>query len=80
MNHDPSAIMSHTFHKLWLKITAIVLGAFGPAFFFGTMVSTMKPARLSLDVVSCPTNGVPTCESPDHGSHCQQRPGPGRVA
>jgi hypothetical protein len=41
-------IMSYEFHKLWLKITAVVVGSFGPIFFLGTMESTLEPARLTL--------------------------------
>jgi hypothetical protein len=49
-----NTVMSHMFHKFWLKITAIVVGSFGPIFFLGTMVSTMEPARLTLDILSFP--------------------------
>ena len=52
--------MSQKFHKFWLIITAVVVGAFGPVFFLGTMVSTLEPARLSLDILSWPIDGVPT--------------------
>ncbi|MEO1347489.1 MAG: hypothetical protein AAFW84_01620 [Cyanobacteria bacterium J06635_15] len=57
--------MSHTFHKLWLKITAIVVGSFGPVFFLGTMVPTSEPARLTLDILSWPLDGLQTYASPD---------------
>lgn len=57
--------MTHKFHKFWLKITAIVVGSFGPVFFFGTMVETMEPARLTLDILSWPLDGMTTYESPD---------------
>lgn len=53
------------FHKFWLKITAIVIGSFGPVFFLGTMVSTLEPARLTLDLLSWPIDGVTTYASPD---------------
>jgi len=53
------------FHKQWLKITAIVIGSFGPIFFLGTMVSTMEPARLTLDLLSWPIDDVTTYDSPD---------------
>ncbi|MEO0489364.1 MAG: hypothetical protein AAFZ49_07370 [Cyanobacteria bacterium J06659_2] len=56
---------SHTFHKLWLKITAIVVGSFGPVFFLGTMVPTSEPARLTLDILSWPLDGLQTYASPD---------------
>lgn len=57
--------MSHKFHKFWLIITAVVVGSFGPIFFLGTMVSTLEPARLTLDLLSWPIDGVPTYTSPD---------------
>lgn len=53
------------FHKFWLKITAIVIGSFGPVFFLGTMVSTLEPARLTLDLLSWPIDGMTTYASPD---------------
>jgi len=44
--------MSRAFHKFWLKkITAVVIGSFGPVFFLGTMVPTLAPARLTLDLL-----------------------------
>ena len=57
--------MSHAFHKFWLKITAIVVGIGGPVFFLGTMVDTMEPARLTLDILSWPIDGATTYAHPD---------------
>jgi hypothetical protein len=57
--------MSHKFHKFWLKITAIIVGSFGPVFFLGTMASTLEPARLTLDILSWPIDGATTYASPD---------------
>lgn len=57
--------MSHKFHKLWLKVTAIVVGSFGPIFFLGTMASASEPARLTLDILSWPLDGLQTYASPD---------------
>lgn len=57
--------MTQKFHKFWLIITAVVVGAFGPVFFLGTMASTLEPARLTLDLLSWPVDGVPTYTSPD---------------
>lgn len=57
--------MSHKFHKFWLKITAIVVGSFGPIFFLGTMEPTLEPARLTLDLLSWPIDGLTTYDSPD---------------
>ena len=52
--------MTHSFHKLWLKVTAIVVGSFGPIFFLGSMTATMEPARLTLDILSWPLDGATT--------------------
>jgi len=57
--------MSRKFHKLWLKITALVVGSLGPVFFFGAMIPTMEPARLTLDILSWPVDGATTFASPD---------------
>ena len=43
--------MSTAFHQFWLKITAIVVGSFGPAFALGAMQSTSAPARMTLDLL-----------------------------
>ena len=57
--------MSHDFHRFWLKITAIVIGSFGPIFFLGTMAETLEPARWTLDLLSWPLDGAQTYASPD---------------
>lgn len=57
--------MTHAFHKYWLKVTAVVVGSFGPVFFLGTMTSTMEPARFTLDLLSWPLDGATTYASPD---------------
>lgn len=57
--------MSHAFHKFWLKITAIVVGSFGPIFFLGTMAETLEPARWTLDLLSWPIDGTTTFASAD---------------
>lgn len=57
--------MTHKFHKFWLKITAVVIGSFGPVFFLGTMASTLEPARLTLDLLSWPLDGATTYAAPD---------------
>ena len=63
-NHE-ARIMTHKFHKFWLKVTAFVVGSFGPVFFLGTMTATLEPARLTLDILSWPVDGMTTYESPD---------------
>lgn len=57
--------MTHKFHKSWLKVTAVVVGSFGPIFFLGTMASTLEPARLTLDIISWPMDGNITYDSTD---------------
>lgn len=57
--------MSHRLHKLWIKVTAVVVGSFGPVFFLGTMQGTQEPARLTLDLLSWPIDGATTYASPD---------------
>jgi hypothetical protein len=63
-NHS-SKMMSQRFHKFWLKVTAIVVGSFGPIFFLGTMLATSEPARLTLDLLSWPVDGITTYNSLD---------------
>jgi hypothetical protein len=60
-----NTLISHKFHKFWLKVTAIVVGSFGPVFFLGTMVATSELARLTLDILSWPLDGIQTYTSPD---------------
>jgi hypothetical protein len=43
--------MSRRFHKFWLKVTAVIIGSFGPVFFLGTMTPTLAPARLTIDLL-----------------------------
>ncbi len=43
--------MSREFHRFWLKVTAIIVGSFGPVFFLGAMIPTSAPARLTLDLL-----------------------------
>lgn len=57
--------MSRSFHKAWLKVTAVVVGSFGPVFFLGTMAGTLEPARFTLDLLSWPIDGATTYASPD---------------
>lgn len=57
-------MMTQQFHKFWLKITAIVIGSFGPVFFFGTMLSTAEPARFTLDFLSLPLDGIQNYDAP----------------
>jgi hypothetical protein len=58
-------MMTQKFHKFWLKVTAFVIGSFGPVFFLGTMAFTAESARLTLDLLSWPIDGATTYTSPD---------------
>jgi hypothetical protein len=60
-----NTIMSHKFHKFWLKITGVLVACFGPIFFLGTMLATSEPARWSLDLLSWPVDGLQSYTSPD---------------
>ena len=57
--------MSRAFHKVWLKITAVVIGSFGPVGFLGTMAPTNAPARLTLDILRWRAFGTTGYASPD---------------
>ncbi|MGA0604279.1 hypothetical protein ACO2Q3_26485 [Caulobacter sp. KR2-114] len=57
--------MTRQFHKLWLKITAVIVGAFGPVFFLGTLRPTMAPARLTLDLLGWRLANPSTFDTPD---------------
>ena len=57
--------MTHRLHKFWLKITAIIVGSFGPIFFFGAMEPTSELARLTLDILSWPIDGGTSFASKD---------------
>jgi hypothetical protein len=58
-----SNIMTHQFHKFYLKVTAFVVGCFGPIFFLGTMISTSEPARFTLDFLSLPIDHAQNYEA-----------------
>lgn len=57
--------MSPRLARNWLKVTAVVIGSFGPIFSLGTMRATQEPARLTLDFLSWPIDGLTTWTSPD---------------
>lgn len=57
-------IMTHRFHKFWLIVTALVIGSFGPIFALGTMASTSELARLTLDLLSWPLDGLQSYADP----------------
>ena len=55
--------MTHSFCKSWLKVTAIVVGSFGPIFFLSTMMATSGPAGWTLDLLSWPLDGNMTFDA-----------------
>lgn len=57
-------MMTYDVHRLWLCITALVVGAFGPVFFLGTMLPTAGPAALTLDLLAWPVDGAQTFADP----------------
>lgn len=52
------------FHKFYLKITAIIIGSFGPIFFLATIPEFSEPARWSLDLLSWPIDGAQVYTEP----------------
>lgn len=56
---------THRFHKLWLKVAAVIVGAFGPIFSLGTIPAAQAPARFTLDLLSWPLDGATTLADPD---------------
>ncbi|TAH19264.1 MAG: hypothetical protein EAZ08_08820 [Cytophagales bacterium] len=59
-----NAMTTTKFHKSYLRVTAFVIGSFGPIFFLGTMLPTSEPARWTLDFLSFPIDGVQNYEAP----------------
>lgn len=50
----PPVYRTEKFYRFYLKVTAFVVGSFGPVFFLGTMIDTAEPARWTLDLLSWP--------------------------
>jgi hypothetical protein len=57
--------LSRVFHKFWLRITAFVVGSFGPVFFLGAIAGAAEPARLTLDLLDWPLDGATTYADAD---------------
>jgi hypothetical protein len=57
--------MSHPFHRFWMKMTAIIVGSFGPIFFLGAIARTSAPARLTLDLLGWRLNHPSTYDAVD---------------
>ena len=56
--------MSRAYHQFWLKITAVIVGSFGPVFFLGAMTPTSAPARLTLDLLGWRLDHPSTYDAP----------------
>lgn len=44
--------------KNWLWVTSFVVWSFGPVFFLASMRATDEPARITLDLLNWPVDGV----------------------
>lgn len=53
----------HAAHKRWLKVSALVIGFFGPVLTLGTIPATNELARLGLDILTWPVDGFPSYAS-----------------
>jgi hypothetical protein len=52
-------------HKVWLKITAVIVASFAPIAFLGTMSPTVAPARLILDFLAWRLGQPSNYDTPD---------------
>lgn len=52
-------------HKLYLKISAVLVMLYGPIFFLGTFDATVEPIRFSADFLAWPVDGAQTYDHPD---------------
>jgi hypothetical protein len=50
-------------HRAWLKVSALVIGFFGPALTLGTIPATNALARWGLDLLTWPLDGFPSYAS-----------------
>lgn len=51
---------TRSFHKFWLRVSAITIAAFAPLLFLATMPGMQEPARLVLDLLAWPLDGFPS--------------------
>ena len=56
--------MTHDFYKFWLKMTAVIVGSFGPVFFLATLEFATEPARWTLDLLSWPLDQAQSYADP----------------
>lgn len=50
---------------MWLRVAAVLVGAFGPVFALGALDGATEPARLTLDILSWPLDGRTTYAAAD---------------
>ena len=55
--------MTLNVHRMWFKVAAIVVGAFGPVFFLAA-TGIVEPGRWTLDVLSWPVDGARAYDAP----------------
>lgn len=51
-------VRSKNFHKTWLLVTAVIVGAFGPVFSLATQGISEEMARWTLDFLAWPLDGT----------------------
>ncbi len=56
--------MPTSFHQKYLKVSAVIIGSFGPIFCLGTLDATSELARWSLDLLKWPLDGVEQVDAP----------------
>lgn len=56
---------SQATHKMWMRVSALVIAGFGPFLTLGTMPAFNEPARWGLDLLTWPLDGFPSYEAPE---------------
>jgi len=51
-------MITRELHRRWLRVTALIVGGFGPVFFLGTLPETSALPRLGLDLLAWPIDGA----------------------
>ncbi|WP_299729446.1 hypothetical protein [uncultured Tateyamaria sp.] len=52
-------------HKMWLKVSAVLIAGFGPLLTLATMPALNEPARWTLDLLTWPLDGFPSYAAPE---------------
>jgi hypothetical protein len=55
--------MTKNLHKFWLKLASATILAFAPIFLLGSQITTTEPARLTLDILNFPIDGLQTFDT-----------------